>query len=405
MTDSTLNFYDVLSLKKTATFDEIKKAYHILVLKWHPDRNKDNHEEAKKKFKEIHEAYKILSNPELREKYDNMDENNHDKNKLINHEGNMIDPSTILDEAMKDEDSEIPPVMTSINAKMHELHVGFTDEISFERFSKCGKCSGHGTKNGKDGKCRNCEGIGIIMKTVEGGKVGYMINENVCNLCEGNGIDPGVKKCSKCKGIKYVKETISTTIQVPAGAYDGYGVIIKEKGNYIPNEDRNGINSKKKRTDVICIIKEDKHDLFERGIFDHKNKNIDYSSILINITIDFFDSLVGYKGKLKNFDDSIINVSIDDIIQNGDIYMLENLGINKINKNERGNILLKFDVNKPQLDKKKRIKLYEKITGKKYVEKSKKYIIAKKYINDNNYDEDDDYEEDDESYDSNSDSE
>ena len=74
--DSKKNYYDILGVKKDATADEIRKAYKKLAIKWHPDKNPDNKEEAEKKFKEISEAYSVLSDPEKKKEYDNRDTTN-----------------------------------------------------------------------------------------------------------------------------------------------------------------------------------------------------------------------------------------------------------------------------------------------------------------------------------------
>ena len=190
------NYYDILDLDSNCTIQDIKKSYRELAIKWHPDKN-DNKEEAEKKFKEISEAYQILSDETKRKEYDN--------NQLG--ETKTIDPYEIFKNIFEKEES-IPNVIVKLNANIEDLYTGYTEKVKYMRYSPCINCDMMGTKDKVNGNCDSCSGNGVIMETIHDGNSsnGYMINEKKCIECDGNGLNPKIEKCNNCNGDKYVKE-------------------------------------------------------------------------------------------------------------------------------------------------------------------------------------------------------
>ena len=433
------NYYEHLGLKKDCTKDDIKDAYRILILKWHPDKNKNNKEVATKKFMEISKAYKVLSDEDSRKKYDKYGIS-------IKENDNIIDPYEIFNKVFEN-DNDIPDVMVQIKTTIHELYEGFTRSVEYIRYSQCKKCKSTGTYDKSNGDCIDCKGRGIILETLKGGKMGYIMNEKKCASCNGSGMNPEIKKCKKCSGNKYVQETVMYDLDVPSGAYNGYCITLENEGNYIPINERDNKHynehdnkhynehdnkhynehdnkhynehdnkhynehdnkhdneydnkhynehdnkhdnkhdsehdkySKNERTDVKFVIIEEQDEKIRRGVFIQELKRINQCDVMIDIEINFSESINGIKKKVKYLIDQYIEIAIDEVIQNNDIYVIKNMGMPMLldkNINEdidedfatcNGDLFIRFKIKKPILDKKQKKKIWQIITDTSYQE-------------------------------------
>lgn len=368
------NYYEHLGLKKDCSQDDIKDAYRNLILKWHPDKNKDNKEIATKKFMEISKAYKVLSDVDSRKKYDKYGIS-------IKENDNIIDPYEIFNKVFEN-DNDIPDVMVQIKTTIHELYEGFTRTVEYIRYSRCKKCKSTGTHDKSNGDCINCKGRGIILETLKGGKMGYVMNEKKCDSCNGSGIDPEIKKCKKCSGNKYVQETIMYDLDVPSGAYDGYCITLENEGNYIPdnehdndhvNDHKQDKNIKKKRTNVKFVIVEEQDEKIRRGVFIQELKRINQYDVMIDTEINFSESISGIRKRIKYLANQHIEITIDEVIQNNDIYIIKNMGMPMLYKDinsdvYNGDLFIRFKIKKPILDKKQKKKIWQIITDTSYQE-------------------------------------
>lgn len=355
------NYYSLLELDNTCSNDDIKMAYKRLAIKWHPDKNKtDDKKKIETIFRNITKAYQILSNENTRKKYDEYG--------ITESTDNIIDPYLLFSNIFDNDD--IPDVIVYIDVDINDLYTGCTQTSNFIRYSKCIKCNCTGTYNKENGDCTNCKGSGILMETVKGGKMGYMINEKKCDICIGVGMNPNIRKCKKCSGNKYIKENIECSIDIPAGAYDGYYISLENEGNYIPLSDRK--NNNNDRSNVKFIIKEIISDNMNisRGVFIKELKHIDIADILLDVDITFAESLTGIKKEINYLSNEKIGIELYEPIQNNDIYVVQNKGMvyvpeeNKID--QRGNLFLRFRVQKPELNIKQKKKLWQIITGTPY---------------------------------------
>jgi DnaJ-class molecular chaperone len=361
------DYYETLNVSRHASIDEICNAYKKLVLKWHPDKNK-NDPNSVTMFKKINEAYRILSNESDRKNYDNYNITTKDVE-------NVIDPYSFFESMMENNADDIPNVIITVEASIDDLYTGFTHTTTFIRYSPCEACNCTGTETGELSNCENCQGRGALLENVKGGKMGYVVNEKKCYICSGDGIDPDVEKCKKCEGLKYVKEEVECDIDVPCGAYDKYCIKLENEGNYIPIESRK--NKKQSRSDVIIVIKEisDNKYNIKRGMYIKELKQYNRSDILIEVNIDFADAIYGIKKNLKIFNKKI-GIEITDIVQNNDVYVVENYGmpvlLEEQNKNpndqqkSHGDLFIQFKVNKPQLNMKQKRRLWQIITNTPY---------------------------------------
>lgn len=224
------NYYEVLGVAKTATTDEIKKAYRTLALKYHPDRNPDN-KEAEEKFKEAAHAYEILSNDKKRQQYDQFGHNEPFSGHGGHHDMNMDDVFSNFGDIFGDlfggkksrSSRKGGPIAQrghdlskEIQLTLKEAFLGSKKEIGYYHFIACQVCKGKGLKPGTSvNQCNKCHGEGHITF-----RQGFMMYQQACDACSGQGFTIP-SPCAECQGKcrKQLYETIEITI--PAGIFAG----------------------------------------------------------------------------------------------------------------------------------------------------------------------------------------
>lgn len=239
------DYYDVLEVSKNATTDEIKKAFRTLAKKYHPDLNKDP--SAEDKFKEINEAYEVLSDEQKRANYDRY---GHDGANFgggfdgfsgdFGFSSDMGNLDDILNQmfggfsggfSKKQSRNEIPlDLDVLLKISFIESIKGVDKKISYIRKKTCSTCKGLGAEDKSDIKeCTTCHGLGKVLRETRTA-FGLMRSEQICSTCSGTGsiIE---KKCKKCKGKKYIDEEITLTITIPAGIEHGDKLTVSNRGN------------------------------------------------------------------------------------------------------------------------------------------------------------------------------
>jgi len=383
--DDFEDYYALLELTNTkCTKSDIDNAYRKLAIKWHPDKNKNNKDTADKMFKAVSKAYQILSDDVTRSNYDkygvmtSTSMSTSTSTSTSKNNDTLIDPYEMFKDIFATEANSIPNVIVKMEADIERLYTGFTETIRFTRYSPCSRCDSTGTRNKKSAECINCKGRGILIETIKGGKMGYMINEKECTVCEAKGIDPEAKLCKKCSGDKYVKDEVELEVVIPPGAYDNYYIKLETEGNYIPSEERK-TDKNRKRTDVIVVIKQvdPKDCVFRRGMFIQDINRVNLADILMTVNISLAESIVGVKKEIDFLAGEKIGIDIDDIILNGDIHVIKNSGMplvpEELAKNSptlqtRGDLFLHFKVDKfsSSLSKQKRNRIWQIMTNTPY---------------------------------------
>jgi len=279
-----MEYYNTLNVSKTASQDEIKKAYRKLALKWHPDKAPNQkQEEYSTKFKEISEAYNVLQDEEKREIY-----NRYGKEGLNEHEqmGEGFNPQDIFAEFLN-------------KGAFGKMQHGFPFNEMQHGFSFGGQFN---TKK---------QAPDILIKILLKLKEVY------------TGIQ---KKVSFNKQVGDKKEQTSITIDLPAGCQNNLKIIKKDEGHEIEGHD-NG--------DIIIIITHEKNSIFK----------IIENNLIMEKNIKFGTSLLGTKFMVKHINGDKINVQIDGPIQDGDIRIIPNLGVPHMENNQMGDLVIKFNVN------------------------------------------------------------
>lgn len=271
------DYYEVLGVSKNATKQEIKKAYRKLAKQYHPDKNKSA--DAEEKFKEIQEAYDVLSDDQKRSAYDqygfagtkgfsgggfSSEASWGDFSEAFGGFGGSLDDllqgmfggsfagfgnSNFKAKSHRGRDLEV-----SISISFEDAVFGCAKTIKYKRYKTCGGCNGSGSTNKKTKSCSNCNGSGRsvkIQKTI----FGSMQMVSTCEVCEGSGQIPD-KPCGKCGATGRVLTEDSLTVKIPAGIPDGVTLRFEGRGDVGPLGSESG--------DLFVNIEVEPSEIFER---------------------------------------------------------------------------------------------------------------------------------------------
>ena len=239
------DYYEVLGVARTASEEDLKKSYRKLALKYHPDRNQDN-KEAEEKFKEISEAYSVLSDSEKRRKYDQFGHAAFNGGAGFDgfaDFGNMFGGSggdifgdifgAFFGGGARGGDGGRPrngrDLQYSIEITLEEAFKGVEKEISFKKPCKCQTCSGSGAKPGTSATtCKNCNGSGQIRF-----QQGFFSVSQPCNSCKGTGKFIA-DKCTTCYGSGATEKQTKLSVKIPAGINSNQRLKIRGEGEQPP---------------------------------------------------------------------------------------------------------------------------------------------------------------------------
>ena len=295
------DYYEVLGVSKTATPDEIKKAYRKLAIKYHPDRNPDN-KEAEEKFKEAAEAYEVLSNEEKRQKYDQFGHSMGPQG--FGGQGGYYSSGGMSMEDIFSQFGDIfgghfnfgggfsgaaggrqtryarkpqrrgSDLRITVKMNLAEIATGVDKTLRIPTNVKCEFCNGTGAKDGTAlNTCPTCHGTGTVSQVVQG-FFGPQEAVSVCPQCEGEGKVIS-EVCTHCHGDGTQRKEELVSFHIPAGVQDGMTLTVKGKGN-APR--RGGVNG-----DLLVVIQEVKHPELIR----------DGNDVIYNLMLDVSTAALG----------------------------------------------------------------------------------------------------------------
>lgn len=295
------DYYEVLGVSKTATPDEIKKAYRKLAIKYHPDRNPDN-KEAEDKFKEAAEAYEVLSNEEKRQKYDQFGHSMGPQG--FGGQGGYYSSGGMSMEDIFSQFGDIfgghfnfgggfsgaaggrqtryarkpqrrgSDLRITVKMNLAEIATGVDKTLRIPTNVKCEFCNGTGAKDGTAlNTCPTCHGTGTVSQVVQG-FFGPQEAVSVCPQCEGEGKVIS-EVCTHCHGDGTQRKDELVSFHIPAGVQDGMTLTVKGKGN-APR--RGGLNG-----DLLVVIQEVKHPELIR----------DGNDVIYNLMLDVSTAALG----------------------------------------------------------------------------------------------------------------
>ncbi|MCX8083691.1 MAG: molecular chaperone DnaJ [Calditerrivibrio sp.] len=348
------SYYDILGVSKTASAEEIKRAYRKLARKYHPDVNPGN-KEAEAKFKEISEAYAVLSDPEKRKQYDTLGHdaftssgqgyNFHDMNfeDLRHFRAGSFSFEDIFEEFfgggtrrkskqnLKGED-----ISYSINLPFETVIKGGEYEISVTRQVNCPKCLG---KGGEKIVCTACKGKGYV-----GNQSGFFFTQTPCPSCRGSG-EIFRNVCSSCGGTGKIHNTERIKVKIPAGVDDGTKIRVPQKGH---EGDFGGLPG-----DLYIITKISPHLIYERKGND----------IYLTVDIDIFEAAMGTKITVPT-PYGAVNISIPAGTETGDKFRLRGKGVPNINGTGNGDFYVEVKVRVPKIENETDKRLLEELKKK-----------------------------------------
>ena len=338
-------YYNILGIEKTATEDEIKKAYRKLAVKWHPDKNPDNKEESEKKFKEISEAYQALSDPQKREIYDTYGEEGLKNDGGMGGGGGGPSPEDIFkmffsggrspfsgggdsffQGRQQSSVKKTDPKVVSIPVTLKECYNGSKKKITLKIKNLCKSCDGNGGSNMKN--CSGCNGKGIKVTTRMIGPGMMQQMQSVCPTCNGSRKIPE-SKCTGCNGKCIDVTEKHFLLVIDPGSTDDEKKIFPNMGDELPGEERG---------DVVFILKEERDKKFVRI-----GNDLIYTHELL-----LGDSLGGIEVLINYINDTKILYKEDNLIQENSYHILKNKGMPVKEKNGQfGDLYIVYNINYP----------------------------------------------------------
>ena len=359
------DYYEVLGVAKTAGDDEIKKAYRSLAKKYHPDMNPGD-KEAEMKFKEVNEAYEVLSDSEKRSKYDRFGHAAFDPaagggsgfGGFGGFGGADFDFGDIFSSffgggggssrSRQNMPVEGDDVATRVTISFDEAAFGCKKEITFARVEGCSECGTSGAAKGTQAEtCQTCRGTGRVTVQQQT-MLGYMQTQKACQGCRGTG--KIIKTpCTNCNGKGFVKVNKKFEIQIPAGIDNMQRIIKRGQGSAGRNGGPAG--------DLIIEVRVKEDKIFTR----------DGNDIYCDVPISFAEAALGAEIDIPVLGGSTEKYQIPEGTQSGTSFTLRGKGITDINTKRRGNLIITVMVETPRnltSEQKKLLTAFDEALGK-----------------------------------------
>jgi molecular chaperone DnaJ len=334
---TTRDYYEILSVEKTASVDEIKRAYRRLAMKYHPDRNPDD-KDAEAKFKECAEAYEVLSDTERRAIYDRYGHEGlrsrpvHDFRSM-----NVEDIFSMFNDIFSGglggggfgvgaRRAGVPrgyDLETEVEITFEEVLAGTTRDVEFKRLDVCQTCDGSGAKPGsKPVTCTTCGGVGQVIQT---GLGGMFRMQTTCPHCHGRGTVI-LDKCPDCRGTGRVSVKRKLSVKIPAGIHDGQAVRVQGEGEPPPPE----LSAKGQgiRGDLHVVVRVEEHDRFER----------DGDDLLLAVPVNFTQLALGATLEVPTIDGTR-TLNIPAGTQHGALFRIHDAGLPNLRSAKRGDLV------------------------------------------------------------------
>jgi molecular chaperone DnaJ len=334
---TTRDYYEVLSVERTASGDDIKRSYRRLAMKYHPDRNPGD-AQAEAKFKECAEAYEVLADAERRSTYDRF--GHAGLRGTPGHDFRSMNPNDIF--SMFEEifggsiggagrgrgraGGGVPrgyDLETEVEITLEEVLSGTERDVEFKRLDVCKTCEGSGAKAGsKPAKCSTCGGAGQVIQT---GLGGMFRMQTTCPHCRGRGTVV-LDKCADCRGVGRVSVKRKLSVKMPAGIHDGQAVRVQGEGEPPPPEASpagQGI-----RGDLHVVVRVRDHERFER----------DGDDLLVALPVNFTQLALGANIESPSLDGAR-SIAVPPGTQHGAVFRVSGAGLPSLRSGRRGDLV------------------------------------------------------------------
>lgn len=360
------DYYEVLGVSKTASAEEIKKAYRKTAMQYHPDRNPGD-KASEEKFKEAAEAYEVLNDADKKAQYDRFGHNAFAGGRSGGgHPGAGMNMDDIFSQfgdifgedafgsffggggrrgasGSRGRGTRGSNLRVKLKLNFEEIAKGTTKTIKVKKHIKCTTCQGSGAKDKNSVQtCTGCGGSGQVRK-VQNTFLGQMQTVTTCPTCNGEGTTV-TAKCTACKGEGRVYGEETVTIDIPAGVQEGMQLSIGGKGNA---GERGGSAG-----DLIVLIEEEAHPQLHR----------DGLNVAFDLHISFPDAVFGTQVEVPTIDGRA-KIKIPAGTQSGKIFRLKGKGFPQVNGYEKGDQLIQVNIWTPQHVSHEEKEVLEKMQG------------------------------------------
>ncbi|MBS3081531.1 molecular chaperone DnaJ [Candidatus Pacearchaeota archaeon] len=344
------DYYKILGVTKTATDEEIKKSYKKLAKKYHPDVSKESGAESK--FKELSEAYAVLSDKQKRQQYDSFGKEGFQQRYSSEDIFRGFDPSqfedlfggSIFDSffggGRRSRSKRGRDLSVLVTLTFDEAMKGVQKELRIRKQDKCGDCDGSGAENGTLESCPDCNGSGQVRKSTRT-PFGSFMQVGLCSECSGQGKIPK-KVCKSCDGSGHAEITKEITTKIPAGVDSGSTLRVSGEGEYGGRGSSSG--------DLYINIEVETSDVFRR----------EGNDLYLNLPLTFTQAALGCELKVPTLRKEV-TIKINSGTQSGTHIRLKNEGAPDVNGYDRGNIYVVLEVMTPVKLSKEQKQLFEKL--------------------------------------------
>jgi molecular chaperone DnaJ len=324
--------YKTLGISKNATSEEIKKAYRKLAVQYHPDKT-GNDPALEVKFKEINEAYEVLSDSKKREKYDMPNAFSGSFNWGGSNQGNPFQNQDFgnfwganrgnMQQTIRKGNN----INVYITITLEEMMTGTTKKVTVNRAAQCIDCSGTGAEFGHTKDCDECHGAGRKTRTINHA-FGVMEVMEDCHKCTSTG-KIAQEKCRSCDGNGTLRRDEDIDINIPKGSISGVSYLVMGKGDWLKSPANPG--------DLIVNVNEFIHPIYTR----------DGNNLVHEEHISFKDACLGTEIEITNLRGSAFRIKIPAGTASGRIFRLTGKGIPEFNGFGSGDILVKANIKIP----------------------------------------------------------
>ncbi|MEM3185853.1 MAG: molecular chaperone DnaJ [Conexivisphaerales archaeon] len=353
------DYYEILGVSRNATKDEIKNAYRKLALQYHPDRNKTPG--AEEKFKEISEAYAVLSDDEKRAQYDQFGHEGINSRYTQEDLFRGADIEDILRgfgfggfddifsrffgfDTERHEQRRGRDLEANINITLEEVASGTTKQLQLQRLQKCSVCNGSGAQPGtRISTCPVCGGSGRVEKVSSAG-FARLIRVETCSRCRGSG-SIVENPCRECRGTGLVSVKRTINVSIPAGIEDGSTLRLKGEGDQLPRNGQSG--------DLYVNVHVYKDSRFER----------DGADLYYTAQVNFSKAVLGSIIMVPTLDGPA-ELKIPPGTQSDTIFKLKGRGLPKLNGWGKGDLYVKIKIKVPSSltnEQKELLKQFDKL--------------------------------------------
>ncbi len=339
------DYYEVLGVEKTATQDEIKKAYRTLAKKYHPDVSTEPKDVAEAKFKEISEAYEILSDAEKRKLYDQY---GHEGVKSTFGQGGFDwsdftradDISDIFGDLFggifgggrrsrsRNAPQQGDSLRYDLEVTLQDVLNGKKVNLDIPHFVLCTSCNGTGGKGGNVTTCKTCGGQGQVQRVARG-PFGNMVTVSDCPDCRGRGTT-FEERCPACRGTGQVTQDAKISLNIPKGVEEGMRLKVSGQGNAGVNGGPAG--------DLYVFMHVKQDSTFER----------DGSNLWTRVTTSYPKLVLGGEETVRTLEGDTVALRIPSGTDVGTVLRIAGKGLPRLNTSSRGDLLVRVSMDVPK---------------------------------------------------------